>query len=181
MAILLLYRRVFLTHKGGFFDWVLRVFITILTLFYVTTTFVKIWECSPRERIWNRSVPGHCINISSLLNASGLFNSITDLIILLVPVQFVRRLRTSARKKVGVVAVFTVGFWYVQARPILLISNPSAIIVSNQFNPNSAPVFSFIGFAVRLQITSSPDITYNDPEILLWACVVPIECKEAAS
>ncbi|KAL8801758.1 MAG: hypothetical protein Q9182_004230 [Xanthomendoza sp. 2 TL-2023] len=143
VAILLLYRRVFLPHRGGGFDWVLRSFIAVLTGFYVATTFVKIWECSPRERIWNNSVRGRCVDIPKLLNTSGLFNSITDLVILLLPIKFVWNLQTSIRQKIGIVAVFTVGF--------------------------CAPVFSTIGFVVRLRISSSPDVTYHNPEILLWA------------
>ncbi|KAL8685188.1 MAG: hypothetical protein Q9224_005921 [Gallowayella concinna] len=128
---------------GGGFDWVLRSFIAVLTGFYVATTFVKIWECSPRERIWNNSVPGRCVEIPNLLNTSGLFNTITDLVILLLPIKLVWNLQTSIRQKVGIVAVFTLGF--------------------------CAPVFSTIGFVVRLRISSSPDVTYHDPEIGLWA------------
>ncbi|MCJ1268849.1 hypothetical protein MMC22_008737 [Lobaria immixta] len=32
-----------------------------------------------------------------------------------------------------------------------------------------APIFSVIGFVVRVHISASPDVTYNQPEILLWA------------
>ncbi|KAI4218973.1 MAG: hypothetical protein LQ349_008498 [Xanthoria aureola] len=143
VAILLLYRRVFLPHRGGIFDWILRVFIGVLVGFYLATTLVKIWECNPREKIWNTSIPGRCVNVSSLLNTSGLFNSITDVMILLVPVKFVWNLQLSRRQKVGVVAVFTIGF--------------------------CGPAFSIIGFVVRLRISSSADVAYNYPEMLLWA------------
>lgn len=63
--------------------------MAILILFYVATAIVKIWECTPREKIWSKSVPGTCIYVSSLLNTSGLFNTITDTMILLVPVKSV--------------------------------------------------------------------------------------------
>lgn len=109
LAILLLYRRVFVPVKGGFFDWTIRIFMTILIGFYIATTLVKIWECSPREKIWNKSIPGTCIDVSSLLNISGLFNTITDIIILLVPVKAVWNMRMRKKQKVAVVLVFTVG------------------------------------------------------------------------
>lgn len=38
----------------------------------------------------------------------------------------------------------------------------------------SAPIFSIIGWVVRSRQASSPDISYNDPEILLWAYVKPL-------
>lgn len=84
-------------------------------MFYVATTAVKIWECSPRARIWNKSIPGHCVSIPSLLNTSGLFNTITDILILLVPVKAVWNLHMTNRRKWGVVAVFTVGFMYIHS------------------------------------------------------------------
>lgn len=37
--------------------------------------------------------------------------------------------------------------------------------------PRRAPVFSMIGFIVRMKISANPDVTYNQPEILLWAYV----------
>ena len=37
--------------------------------------------------------------------------------------------------------------------------------------PRRAPVFSMISFIVRIKISANPDVTYNQPEILLWAYV----------
>ena len=110
IAILLLYRRVFSPHRRGTFDRSIRLFILILCLFYLATTLVKIWECSPRQRIWNKSVEGTCINIPALLDASGICNTLTDLIILFMPIQAVWHLKTTTRRKIGVVLVFSVGF-----------------------------------------------------------------------
>lgn len=112
IALLLLYRRIFLPHRGGIFDWMLRTFIVILIGFYLTTTIVKIWACSPREKIWNPSVPGRCVSIPRLLNTSGLFNDVTDVILLFIPVRSVWKLQMSTKRKAGVIALFTVGFWY---------------------------------------------------------------------
>ena len=88
LAIFVLYRRIFLPQRWGFFDWVLRIFMTIFILFYIATTIVKIWECTPRDKIRDKSVPGTCTDVSNLLDTSGLFNTITDILILLVPVKF---------------------------------------------------------------------------------------------
>ena len=109
IAILLLYRRVFLPHKGGLFDWAIRVLMVILIIYYVTTAMVKTWACTPRERIWNKSIPGTCVDMPSLLNASGLFNTITDVILLLIPVKAVWKLQMSKQRKIVIVLVFTVG------------------------------------------------------------------------
>lgn len=99
--------------------------MAILVLFYLATFLVKIWECNPRERIWDRSIPGKCVNVSSLLNVSGLFNTLTDIMILLIPIKSVWNLNMTTKRKVGVVAAFTVGFTYVLVRKSTFISNAS--------------------------------------------------------
>ena len=129
LAILYIYRRVFVPRRWGIFDWTLRIFMAILILFYLATFLVKIWECNPRERIWDRSIPGKCVNVSSLLNTSGLFNTLTDIIILLIPVKSVWNLNMTTKRKVGVVAAFTVGFTYVLVRKSTFMFNTSKYVM----------------------------------------------------
>ena len=121
-AILLLYRRVFIPHKKGVFDWIIRVFIVVLTFFYIADTFAKIWECVPRARIWNKQISGTCVNISTLLNTSGIFNMVTDVMILLVPVKAVWNLQMNKQRKIWTVLVFTVGLMYVHHQDVNLLS-----------------------------------------------------------
>lgn len=51
VSILLLYRRIFSPQKKSRVDRAIRLFIVILSLFYVAITLAKIFECTPRERI----------------------------------------------------------------------------------------------------------------------------------
>lgn len=108
----MLYRRVFMPRRWSAFDIILRLFETILILFYVAISIVKVFECTPRARIWDRKIPGTCTNIAKILNTSGLFNFITDVLILLVPVQSVWNLQMKRKLKIQVVAVFTLGLMY---------------------------------------------------------------------
>lgn len=80
--------------------------------FYGITSFVKIFECTPRAKIVSQKLPGSCVNVSMLVNASGLFNTITDYLILLLPVHAVRKLQMNGTRKILVVFVFTFGLWY---------------------------------------------------------------------
>ena len=88
------------------------MFIVVLCCFYAATGLVKIWGCTPRARIWDKSIPGTCLNVAAVLNTSGLFNLMTDVIILLIPVKAVWSMQLSAKKKIGVVGVFTLGLTY---------------------------------------------------------------------
>ena len=91
------------------FDVATRLFLVVLSLFYISTTFLKIWECIPRARIWDKSVQGRCVNVASVLDVSGFFNTVSDVLILLVPVKAVVNLQMKKKKKAGVLAIFTVG------------------------------------------------------------------------
>lgn len=143
LTVLLLYRRVFLPHRGSVFDNVLRAFMVICSVYYLTTIIVKIWECTPRAKIWNQSIEGTCINVAALLDTDGVFNTLSDFIILLVPVKALWKLQMKTARKIQVVLLFTVGL--------------------------IAPIFSIVGWVVRQRNATSLDITYNDPKILLWA------------
>ena len=110
VSILLLYRRTFSVQKQSRFDRGIRLFIVFLTLFYIINTFLKIYQCAPRARIWDKRVPGTCLDLGSVLTASGAFNTFTDVLLLLIPIRVSWNLNTSKKRKVGVVLLFTFGF-----------------------------------------------------------------------
>lgn len=70
------------------------------------------------------------------------------------------KLQLNRTKKLLVIAVFTFGLWYdsfgLWAGGIMILTL------------NSAPVFSTVGFVVRIQYSNSTDTTWTQPDILLW-------------
>jgi hypothetical protein len=142
LAVLWLYRRVFSPAKRSMLDLSIIALIVIIICFYTSITFVKIFECFPRERIWNKAVPGKCVQMKYILNVSGGFNTVTDFIIMLLPVHAVWSLQISKFRKSLVILAFTFGA--------------------------CAPVFATIGFVVRIRNSGNPDKTWKQPEILLW-------------
>lgn len=111
LAVLWLYRRVFSPRRWSPFDISIVALIVLLILFYTATNLVKIFECTPRAKIWKPKLPGTCINTPMLLNVSGLFNTITDAVILLLPIKAVWNMHMKKQRKVVVVLVFTFGLW----------------------------------------------------------------------
>ncbi|KAI1177948.1 hypothetical protein F4777DRAFT_586962 [Nemania sp. FL0916] len=142
LAILCLYRRVFSPIRWSWFDISIVSLIVLLVGFYGSTTIAKIFECSPREKIWNSSLPGKCIEVKWILYISGGFNTVTDYLILLLPVHAVQQLQMAATKRILVILAFTFGL--------------------------SGPIFATVGFVVRIQNSGNPDTSWNQPEILLW-------------
>ncbi|KAF2463075.1 uncharacterized protein BDR25DRAFT_298608 [Lindgomyces ingoldianus] len=143
LAILLMYLRLLIPSRWSPLWTSVHVFIAICAAFYTGLTLVKIFQCNPIPRTWDKSIHGKCINTPVLLQVSGLFNTITDALILLVPVRAVWDLKMTWKKKVAVCAVFGIGC--------------------------IAPVFSAIGFTYRVRAAKSADLTYNNPLMLLWA------------
>ena len=58
LAILLQYKRLFVAHKRDFVFYGIHVLIWTNLLFYFIETFLEIFACSPREKIWNPLTPG---------------------------------------------------------------------------------------------------------------------------
>lgn len=109
LTILRLYRRVFSPVRHGLFDVAIVALVVFTVGFYLATNLAKIFQCTPREKIWVSGLPGSCIDISTLLNVSGIVNTVTDFVILLLPIKAISNLNLVARKKVTVVLVFTFG------------------------------------------------------------------------
>ena len=83
--------------------------MAVCCLYYITTVIVKIWECSPRARIWDKSIEGTCVNVPTVLNVDGVFNTMSDIFILLVPVKALWKLQMKRTRKIGIGLLFTVG------------------------------------------------------------------------
>ncbi|KAI1073452.1 hypothetical protein F5B20DRAFT_515773 [Whalleya microplaca] len=142
LAVLWLYRRVFSPIRWSMFDIAIVTLIVLIFGFYASTTIVKIFECNPRDKIWNSDLPGKCVKMNWILNISGGFNTVTDYLILFLPIHAVRRLQMDRLKQVLVVLAFTFGL--------------------------CAPIFATIGFVVRLKNSGNLDTSWKQPEILLW-------------
>lgn len=85
----------------------------LLIGFYSSTALVKVFECTPREKIFHPEISGNCINTDVLLNICDAFDAVTDLVILLLPVKTVWELDLESVKKAGVWAVLALGLWYI--------------------------------------------------------------------
>ena len=116
LSILLQYLRIFApTRKGNMFVYV-GVHLCIWTnlMFYSIDTVFDIAACTPRRKIWDPLMrTGHCHNIDAILQASGLFNIISDVAILILPMPCVWRLCLPLKKKILMTMIFATGFLWV--------------------------------------------------------------------
>jgi len=92
-------------------------------VFYITCTFLEIFGCQPRARLWDKLIPGRCLNMDAVIVASGAVNLLSDLTILLLPQNTIWRLNLSSRKKLGVSAIFAVALLCVFPLSACFMSN----------------------------------------------------------
>jgi hypothetical protein len=83
--------------------------IGAMFIFYTSDFFLTLFICTPREKIWNDTVDGKCLNYNALVVASALFNIISDLVILFLPVRSVWKLHIATKKKCAIVLLFCTG------------------------------------------------------------------------
>nr|POF14272.1 hypothetical protein CFP56_03296 [Quercus suber] len=84
--------------------------IVVTVIFYTLDTALVIAQCSPREKIWNPFVSGHCItNGIGLYVAASIFNVISDILILVLPLPAIYRLHMKPKKKLLISGLFTTG------------------------------------------------------------------------
>ena len=109
LSLLLLILRVFCTVQRDIFYWLTVSLIILNTLFYTSFFFVPIFQCTPRKKIWNEQTPGRCMNVIGLYYVSAIFNTISDIAMLGVPIYLVWSLQMSIRRKVGISFIFCTG------------------------------------------------------------------------
>lgn len=79
--------------------------------FYLVDTAFEIAMCSPRGKIWNPLMTtGHCYNSNASFQATGVFNVISDFVMLFLPMPALWKLQMPTRRKILMMTVFGMGF-----------------------------------------------------------------------
>ena len=84
-------------------------------VFYIIEFSLAVKQCTPRERSWNKRIPGHCIGSSNIIYTAA-FNVISDVVIFVLPLNKIWRLQMSTNRKIGVSLIFSTGLLYVSVR-----------------------------------------------------------------
>ena len=109
LSIMLLIQRVFCSTQRDVPYWLTVFLISANTAFYLAFIIVPAAQCKPRSKIWNPKEDGTCVDIKKLYIASALFNTLSDVAMLSVPIYLIWSLQMSLRRKVGVSAIFCTG------------------------------------------------------------------------
>ena len=108
-AILLQLKRIFRGTTRDSVYWLSISLIVISTLYYLTGITIEIVQCIPREKIWNTSIAGHCVNNNTNIIVSGAFNLGLDIVMFMLPIYAILRIKIPVKRKLGICAIFATG------------------------------------------------------------------------
>ncbi|KAI1763792.1 hypothetical protein GGR53DRAFT_466927 [Hypoxylon sp. FL1150] len=134
LSVLLQIKRIFTTGARDLVYWVIIASIVANSIFYTGLFFSYVFQCWPRERIWDKNVPGFCISATSSNLAAGSLNLISDVEALLLPAWAIWHLKMPVKQKLAAFALFGVG--------------------------SIAVGIGCVGIYLRVRILESPDFTY---------------------
>ena len=78
--------------------------------FYLCHLVIAVLDFDPCSRVWNFGLDVRkCLEIRGSFRAFGVFNVVSDFVILLLPMQCLYNLHMPIRRKISVMAVFATG------------------------------------------------------------------------
>ncbi|KAK0701922.1 hypothetical protein B0T26DRAFT_735252 [Lasiosphaeria miniovina] len=89
----------------------LHALIAFVVALNLSIFFATLFNCNPRERNWDSTVPGECLPTSILPWFSGASASLTDIIVLAFPLPIFWTMNLAFNKKMRVIAVFSIGIF----------------------------------------------------------------------
>ncbi|KAJ8112121.1 hypothetical protein ONZ43_g5467 [Nemania bipapillata] len=96
--------------RRGVFYWLCTSTITINVLYWVIGIIIMDTKCIPFESIFDKTVPGHCLPNTKILDVfSNAFGFTVDVVILALPQGVIWKLRMSGMRRLGVSIVFAFG------------------------------------------------------------------------
>lgn len=108
ISILCLYARIFTGNHCPTKCYLLILFIALWMFGSIQATAI---QCSPYNYAWNKSIKGHCMNLTLFWYLNGAYNLVTDILILLLPMREIFRLTNLTRTaKINLVLIFSMGW-----------------------------------------------------------------------
>ncbi|KAL9078884.1 MAG: hypothetical protein Q9157_002179 [Trypethelium eluteriae] len=155
LSLLLFYRRVFTTHQKKI-KWTFWLLIFYITAWVIASLVVFLMQCIPVRYFWDRSyaligqkppVTGWCLPNVLHQAAVGIFNTVSDLLILVFPAIALWPLRMPRMRKLGLFFIFSLGAFVCAV--------------------------SIVKICYAFAVNNSEDSSYINNEILLWTVVEP--------
>ncbi|TKA78578.1 hypothetical protein B0A49_04343, partial [Cryomyces minteri] len=87
----------------------------VFAMLFIIGTFgfgrcvAALCQCVPLSHLWNPKQPGTCIHVVISYYVNGGIMMVTDLVIYLMPIQFLWRMEMPLKQKIGMFCLFMIG------------------------------------------------------------------------
>jgi hypothetical protein len=105
-SILMLYLRLFPAKSFAIQVWIV---FAANAANMIAATLIILLQCIPLSMMWDRTIPGKCVNKSAAMTAAVGVNMALDLIVFLLPIPVLWGLKLSAARRARVCGVFLLG------------------------------------------------------------------------
>ncbi|KAL3452738.1 hypothetical protein BJX65DRAFT_292734 [Aspergillus insuetus] len=108
IALLVLYHRILSPIRA----WAYTIYFVgfIIVGYTIALTLALFFACNPLDKNWNPFiVGGSCINRPGVYLATAATNTVSDVVLILIPVNVVWRLRMGWMRKLGAICMFGIG------------------------------------------------------------------------
>ena len=112
LSILFQFIQIFIPSRHGYDYRLVQCIMWINGLYFTACFFISVFQCTPRSKIWDPEINGHCVNYQVYVVVTAVFNVISDVTMLLLPLIWIWRLQMSNKRKLGISAVFATGVLY---------------------------------------------------------------------
>ncbi|TEA17701.1 hypothetical protein C8034_v010031 [Colletotrichum sidae] len=140
--------------------WTTAVFNIALML---ATLLVLIFQCTPVEASWNKTIYGNCVDGFAFAITAGSLTVLTDIIIVGLPFYVFLGSQMGKRKKIGLMAIFALGIL------VTVVSIARLYFLAANFTDTSPDKNFSLGFCVSQIECSLAIITASAPA--LWPLI----------
>ncbi|KAJ8111237.1 hypothetical protein OPT61_g6125 [Boeremia exigua] len=106
LSLIMFYLDVFPTRSFKIVGWIVFWYITINTLIIFLLT---IFACTPVPAFWNRDLKGKCMDIQLLGYANSISAIVQDVVLVVLPMCYLRNLQMKKSRKLAVAVMFMIG------------------------------------------------------------------------
>ncbi|KAL9625244.1 MAG: hypothetical protein Q9160_000646 [Pyrenula sp. 1 TL-2023] len=180
LSILAFYLRVFSKPWFRVTCWITAA---IVSLYGIISIIVTIFQCSPVNRVWDKSMEGTCINLTSFWYSNAIYNILTDIIIMVSVPFVIWVLDLSKQQRIGLIALFglvvflTMPYHFPTTSLRCPQTSSSLAAISNlppaQPNPNSTFTTSLLRITTLNPASKTPDQTRGTLVSTIWTMIEP--------
>ncbi|KAI1365260.1 hypothetical protein F5Y08DRAFT_338818 [Xylaria arbuscula] len=106
ISICLLYRRIFANRSFRIRS---TVMIGLSVVWFIVALIVGFLTCIPLDKFWNPIKPGKCLNFNLFYLIIGVFETVIDIAILILPVRAIFNIQLPLKTKLVVSSIFLLG------------------------------------------------------------------------